>query len=545
MINHCGKVGRLVSMCLIINFLYGQESLIVGGGFQANGNLFLRDSQIGAINIPQYDHELFGAEAWLELNAAYSGFNAGLRFDMFNNSNLLNPQGSYTDQGIGKWYIQKELDRFEVNVGYIYDQIGSGTIYRAWEERAQLIDNALIGFMGKFSISNNWSVRAFTGRQRNLFSQFNSVLKGIAVNGFYQPSDSSKFSMAPGFGFVNRTLGKEIVTELAAILGGYIPEEQFKPSYNANAFSLFNHLTFGSLSWYAEVAYKPDDVFYDPNAILKLGQTQTAVGKLVRRDGSVFYTTLSYLFRHLGLTVDWKRTEGMDFRAEPLLSLNRGLINYIPPTSRLNTYRLTAYYYPATQFLSEQAVQLDVKYNIGDYLNLSANYSDIRDKDFKRQFYRELYIDGTFRKGDKWQLNLGLQTQFFDEEIYFGKGGKPDIKTITPFGEFLYKFSNTKSIRVEAQYMYSEQNIGSWINGVVEIGFAPYWLFEIADMYNIKPLAGKKALNYPSAGMVFTYGAHRFGLRYVKQIEGIVCSGGICRLEPAFSGWRANVTTNF
>jgi hypothetical protein len=69
-------------------------------------------------------------------------------------------------------------------------------------------------------------------------------------------------------------------------------------------------------------------------------------------------------------------------------------------------------------------------------------------------------------------------------------------------------------------------------------------------MYNFDP---KKANSrgeiektlYPTFGAVFNQGSNRFSLRYVKQVEGVVCSGGICRLEPAFSGVRFSMNTIF
>lgn len=168
MINHFLKILLIVGCFYSSQLLLAQDNLVLGGGFQLNGNVFLRDSAIGAANIPQYDHQIYGGESWFELNASYLGFNGGLRYDAFNNSNLLNPQGSYTAHGIGKWYLNKSIDKLDLSVGYIYDQIGSGIIYRAYEERAQLIDNALIGAAAKWNFNPNWSVRGFVGKQRNL-----------------------------------------------------------------------------------------------------------------------------------------------------------------------------------------------------------------------------------------------------------------------------------------------------------------------------------------------------------------------------------------
>ncbi|MBK6701360.1 MAG: hypothetical protein IPG55_16040 [Saprospiraceae bacterium] len=545
MINHIHKILLFLSIWSVNLAISAQESLILGGGFQTNANLFIRDSSIGAANIPQYDHQLFGAESWLDINASYQGFNAGIRFDLFNNSNLLDPKQSYTDQGIGRWFINKQVDRFDITAGYIYDQIGSGIIYRAYEERAQLIDNALVGISCKFNFNNNWSLKGFTGKQKNLFEQYNSIIKGVSLNGFYKPTDTSSWSIAPGFGFVNRTIGDQVVQDLVTILSGYLPVDQVTPNYNTNAISVFNTLTYRDFSWYVEAAYKPDDLYYDPTAVRSLGKGNTDLGKYVKQDGSVFYTSIGYAAHNLGITIEGKRTEAFDFRAEPTLTLNKGLITFIPPSSKINTYRLNSYYYPATQYLSEMAYQIDLKYGFGDHWNFSVNFSDIRDKDFTKEFYKEIYAEVLYKKPGSWQLSGGLQHQRFNQEVYYGKGGQPTIKTITPFAEFLYKFSRKNSIRVEAQYMDNKEDIGSWVNGLVELGFSPHWLIEVSDMYNVKPTHDKKAIHYPAFGIVYNYGSNRFGIKYVKQLEGIVCSGGICRLEPAFSGIRASITSSF
>ena len=81
----------------------------LSGSLETNANFFIRDSLIGAANTPQYDRQKFGGEGWLNLNYNNWGFDFGLRYDFFNNSNLLNPTGSYTDQGIGMCTCVKEL----------------------------------------------------------------------------------------------------------------------------------------------------------------------------------------------------------------------------------------------------------------------------------------------------------------------------------------------------------------------------------------------------------------------------------------------------
>ncbi|MGB4958932.1 MAG: DUF6029 family protein, partial [Saprospiraceae bacterium] len=157
----------------------GQEKGVFSGAFETNANIFIRDSSINAINIPQYDRQFFGGEAWLNLNYSIQGFTIGTRFDMFNNSNLRNPTGSYTGMGIGRWYVKKKLDKLELNVGYLYDQIGSGLIFRAFETRPLFIDNALYGASAKYNLNDQWHVTGLVGRQKNAFDVYTGNIKGI------------------------------------------------------------------------------------------------------------------------------------------------------------------------------------------------------------------------------------------------------------------------------------------------------------------------------------------------------------------------------
>ena len=148
---------------------------------------------------------MYGAEAWLGLNYNYAGFDIGVRFDLYNNSNLIDPQDTFTGQGFGRWYIKKKVKKFSFAAGYLYDQIGSGIIYRAYEERPLANDNALYGIRGAYDIAPNWEIKGFTGKQKFRFGTFDTILKGLSVEGFVA-SEGSKWSIAPGAGIVNKTI---------------------------------------------------------------------------------------------------------------------------------------------------------------------------------------------------------------------------------------------------------------------------------------------------------------------------------------------------
>lgn len=301
-----------------------------------------------------------------------------------------------------------------------------------------------------------------------------------------------------------------------------------------------------------EAAYKSPDAFFDSQAKRQEADGSTSFGKYRRAAGSVLYSSVSLALGKLGITVEGKRTQNFNFRSDPNLRLNRGLVNFIPPMNRINTYRLTARYAPATQDLSELAFQADVQYRFNRKLSSLVNFSNITDLD-GNQLYQELYTEIMYKKSRSLSLKGGVQLQKYNQSIYETKPNAPFINTVTPYIDILYKLSRKQSIRFESQYMATEQDYGSWMYGLVEYGSAPHWLFEASIMYNVNPgdksptdASGNKVkLAYPVLGVTYIHGSNRFNLRYVKQVEGVVCSGGVCRLEPAFSGVKFSVSSTF
>lgn len=539
---------------------YAQNSSHITGSFQANGNFFFAaDSVLGTAGIPQYDYQKFGAETWLALNYSHNGFDAGMRFDMFNNSNLLNPNDSYSDVGIGRWYVHKQINKFDLAGGYLYDQIGSGIIYRAYEERTLMIDNALFGAQVGYQINDNWKVRAFTGRQKQQFDRYGTILRGGVIEGFVKPDSTKNFSFAPGAGIVGRTYTDETIEDSKFEVAGYFPQEQIDLQFNSYAATLFNTLSAGDFTWYIEAAGKTKDVIFDPNAprsVLINNELDTLNGKLVNRRGYTVYSSLAYSRKGFGITLEAKRTKDFSFRQNPNALGIQGAINFLPPMAKQNTYRLTARFAPATQELGEQSVQLDMRYKVNKKLSVGLNISDIQFLD-GTELYREITPEFTFKQKRKWQLIGGLQILKYNIFVYQGKDSYVDA--YTPYAEFLYKFSPRKSIRIEAQYLATEEEFGSWVNGLVEVGLAPHWIFYASDMYKLKHKNPEQNIpaekikdktkydgtHFPSLGIVYSHKSNRVSLAYVKQVEGINCAGGICRLEPAFHGVRLTLNSSF
>jgi hypothetical protein len=540
-----------IVLCLWASVLFGQKGARISGALQSNVNIFLRDTSINAYLQPQYQTQIFGNETWFNLNYSYKTLSAGIRYDVYIHSNLRDPNASYSDNGLGRWFIKNKYKNLTAEVGYLYGQVGSGIIYRAYEQRPLFIDNALVGASLQYKFSDALSIKTFAGRQKNAFDIYTGTIKGAVLDGFFSfGSEENPVNIIPGIGFINKTLSQESMTKVVNSLKTYLPADRFRPIYNTYATTLYNTINYKKINWYAEAAFKTDDIFYNSFAVKQEFGGNTTFGKFVYKPGSVLYSSVSYAGDKLSVTLEGKRTKNFSFRIDPSVRLLRGLISYIPPMNRQNTYRLNARYSPAAQEISEQAIQADIRYNVSKKTSVLFNHARINTIEGDKLF-REYLLEATYKPSSKTQIISGLQYQNYNQSIYEQKPEVPLLQSVTPYVDVLYKITPKKSIRTEIQYMATQQDFGSWFYALAEYGIAPHWIFEASGMYNTDP---KKTLGnntklektlYPSLGVVYSKNANRYQLRYVKQVEGVVCSGGICRLEPAFSGVRFTINSTF
>lgn len=545
--------------------LFGQEKGRFSGDLQLNTKFFEPDSARGAKGNPFYDYLFYGAETWLNLRYSISGFDIGLRFDAFQNSNLFNPNREISEQGIGLWYINKKIDKLNISVGHFYEQFGSGSTYRSYENRGLGIDQAIMGIRLTYEANKNLTLKAFTGRLKNRFELYRPIIKGLTINAL---ANIGKAQLQPGATLIGRTIDTKTMETLAAeISSNPCLKERFEPKYNSYASSLYNTISIGDFSWYVEGAYKTEDVLrrglYRESAATP-GVLITDAPLFKAKNGYLFYSSLTYSTPGFGMLAQAKYTKNFDFRVSPNELLNNGVINFLPSLTRTNTYRLLSKYSAPTQPLGEWGYQVDAIWSPTSNVTINVNYADIEkvkntllgcevlDESENKQLFREIYLDANIHpEGKKWKSTVGVQALDYNQKVYQQKGNM--INTLTPFMELSYKFTPRKSLRIESQFLMVNRNSrlfgssdntpqdkGDWIWGLAEYSIAPKWSFAVGNMYNFK-----QKLHFPTFLAAHNQKTTRFVLSYVKQPDGIVCTGGVCRYEPAFSGVKFDVTTNF
>lgn len=553
----------IVLLLIILSCVFGtavQAQGFFSGSFQSNTNFFIRDSAIGAANLPHYDNFKVGTDAWLNLsyNNEKYGLEVGARLDFLYNTILWVPTNPQTNGGLGIVYIKKKVKDVTITGGYFYDQIASGIIYRSWEERPLGIDNALLGARVQYDFKDYLKVKAFTGVQKNRFTIYKQLLTGFNAEGNVSIKD--KVRLQPGVGFLNRSMDRESMDLLVSRIETLDSAQRFIPKFNVYALTFYNTLTAGNFSWYIEGAFKTREAVRGYNDIL------------YNKPGNIIYTTLNYSQKGLGITFAFKRTEYFSMRISPndynAQGIFQGLMNFLPPVSKQHSMRLPARYFAPSQDQQELAFGADVTYSPNKKMSFNFNGSYIRDfikgtpvveaklKDTDtmltpvRNYFAEGFVSGIFKPMRTLEVEVGFQYVRYNRLLYLNEGNVT-VDAYSPFAEVSYRFNKKMSVRMEVQYQHVAKDFGQWIYGLLEFNVAPRWSVAVSDMWNFKPNpenpvpSARKGNHYYSAFLAFTHHAHRFSINYVKQVEGIVCTGGVCRFEPAFSGVKVAITSTF
>lgn len=544
----------LLFALLIFSSLSGfaQDKGVFSGNFQSNFSIFVLDSSIGAYESPQYTSQISSAESWMFMNYQLKGFNISGRYDLFNNSNLLNPTGTYSGHGLGFWQIKKSIDKLTITAGSFYDQFGSGLVFRAYENRLIGIDYAVEGVHVKYDFSNDFFVKAFSGNQKgsglqgNRFGTSNEIVKGINSERIFRIGEK-KTRLMVGASAFNRTLTQATMNEIVAEIEGYDVGDKFDPKYNAYSYN-----------GYAAVYFKDLTLTYEHNQKAKEA-VRTPEGKLELLPGRIDYGTLSYSKKKLGkkkksgfgFNAQYRRIENYQLRTNPNDILLDGLLTYQPSLTRQASYRLLARYNAPAQDYGEQGFQGSLVWTIQKGKTLYLNYSNVRKLDGE-QLYREYFLNYEHKFNKTFKGKIGIQSIFYNQQVYESKDTSyHDVETITPFFELTYKLNRRNSLRWETQYLITEQDLGSFLNAILELNMSPHYSFSVSDMVNTNPVrhgdakVSDKIVHYWSVFAKYNIHTTSFTAAYVRQVAGVNCTGGICRIEPAFSGVRFTLTTNF
>ncbi|MDR0927715.1 MAG: DUF6029 family protein [Ignavibacteria bacterium] len=521
------------------------------GSFQLEGQTYKSDSLMEAKKVS----EQIQSNGYFNLNYNNGGLTAGIRYEYY-----LNPlQGidtRYKGQGIAYRYANYSNDFIEVTAGNFYEQFGSGMIFRAYEEKALGWDNAMDGARFKVYPTDGIEVVGIWGTQRNYWTQGAGVIRGGDLN------FSLNELLGHGiFGAANLTAG-------ASVVSVYQQDRDLLLKMPENV-----------LAWSGRAALLGDKYSVDAEYSYKYNAPD-ASNKNSFNPGYGFILNGSYFTSGFSANLGLHKIDNMDFRSDRNASKADLMLGYIPPLTKLHSYRLATMYPYATQFNGEAGLQAEVDYKFarntflgGAYgTDVAVNYSLVYNLDSSKTG-DYTYDSPFFGIGDDLyfqDFNINLQHKFSSDFkgafTYFNQkynidvienSGAPGaggyVYTNILVAEGTYRFTNKYSLKVELEHQWASldtltsHNIinGNWFGFLAEFTISPGWYITFYDDWNYGNDESDRQIHYYNGSLAFTTGSTRLSLGYGRQRAGILCVGGVCRQVPASNGFYLSVNTAF
>ena len=533
-----------------------KDKFTVSGSIQSDVIIPQEDEAIGTDKYSEWAL----TNTYADIMGRSNHLDAGLRFEFTKHplpGYATDPEQGFKGYGVPHFYLKTHFDNWDLTLGTLYEQFGSGFILRTYEERSLGIDNSLLGGRLVVRPVKGVQVKALAGKQRNYWKWNDAWVTGgdleLSVDQWFKKMQEHNTYLTLAGSWVNKyqsTKDEEINTP-------YGPYKLNLPS-NVNAFDVRANLQAGDFSVLAEYAWKTDDPSYD------------RLYPYIYRKGTVAMLSTSYSRNGLSLLLQAKRSDNMTFRSDRNVKGLSSNLNNLPAFTQEQTYALAALYPYATQPNGEWAYQAEFGYRFkrntflgGKYgTNLKVNFSHVHSIDRNLHtvdgysegtsgygsafwkwgdatYYQDLnvHIDKKFSRS--FTLNLMYMNQFYNKSVVEGEGGM--VHSDIFVADAKYRFNNKVTLRGEAQYLNTDDDEGDWLFGLLELSVLPHWMITVSDMYN----SGVSKLHYYQGLVTFNAGAHRLQIGYGRTRAGYNCSGGVCRMVPASKGVTLSYNYNF
>ena len=508
------------------------------GSFETNTNYY-NDDKVTSAKVPE-GH--FGSNNYLKLDYYSGKFSAGVQMEAY--APVLVGYPSYlTGAALTNYYVDWSDESFSLTAGTLYEQFGSGLLFRAWEDRALGLNNALTGARISYSYEDILSVKALWGMPRYGMKFSQTQVKGADL--------SFALSNLAGWERVYWALEGSVLDRYEALDN----EAEDNRKANCTGWSARTALDVSGFFLKSEYVDSGDKYFY--NTAYRPGEGDMYH---VKRGNAQLIET-GYNARGLWVNLSLRRLEWMDSRVMNEGNSSINMLNYVPALCTQYTYMLTTLHpYGArtgeisSRFTNsgEMGGQLDVFYNFrrGTFLGgkrgmkVHANFST----------YHAIAEEGTLKAGNMLFRDLSVDVEkqwtrkfksvlLWSMQEYSPTYGANRTTWLSNIfvADLLYKFTDTVSTRLELQYLVTFEDKKDWMAALLEVNFAPHWSVYASDMYN----HGSTGVHYYNGGVSYTKSRTRVALSYGRYRAGYVCSGGVCRQIPAYTGANLAVTMSF
>ncbi len=529
----------LVTLSVCSALAQGDGKGYVVGSFESNTIVYAEDEVTNA----QRPDGNFASNNYLKADYYNGNFSAGVQLEAYQPV-LIGYPSNLEGARLTNYYMQWTDGNFDVTAGTFYDQFGSGLLFRTYEDRTLGVNTAMMGARVAYRYKNIASLKALWGAPRLGMEPFEKTqVRGL--------DGSLSLSSLIGVSGTNLSLEGSLLNRYEPIS---VVAEESGASASSIGWSARMNFESGGFMAKAEWVDGGDKIYQNPNFTIdnKANIVKRANAQLVE---------LSYSGGGLGVNLTGRRMEWMESKVSYGSSETNNALNYLPALCAQYSYAITNLnpYIPQPgttvggHFNSgEIGGQLDIYYNfkrgtaLGGRrgmkvnLNFSTYYNLAEEGSWKPKtlLWRNLNVGVEKQISRKFKMQLLYAMQEYNHSHGVGKGTWLSNMVVA---DLLYKFTPTFSTRAELAYLTTFEDQQDWMSGLLEVNFAPSWSLFVSDLFN----HGSTGIHYYNAGFSYTEGRTRVALSYGRNRAGMVCSGGVCRLMPAYTGGNLTVSTSF
>ena len=534
----------------------------VTGSLESNNNVYVEDAENNFYPSMQpqlKDDNIFASNDYLKVDYYKGRLSAGLQMEGYFPT-LVGFPVSENNLSLSNLYVTWKDRAYSVTAGTFYDQLGSGLLFRSWEDRMLGLNNAMLGARATYNWENKVAVKAFWGIPR----------LGKVGDNRAMTYDGPFFGL--GLTDVN-VAGADVSVSLSQLLGIDAVSLSLEGSVLNKHEAVSEQLAAvgckeNNIGWSGRFNMDYDGFFFKGEYVGAGKQVMDALSAAYGRkpdNANAQLVEFGYNGNGLGLTFTGRRMERMTQKIYAYDSNQPGygsavnMLSYRPAMTTQYTYMLMTLnpYSPEigdkAQAAGEIGGQVDAFYNfrrgtkIGGkrgmkvHANFSTWYSLNADGGTKggEFLFRDFSFDVEKQWTKKFKSVLMYSMQDYNH-ISMTTGNNVGLAHVF-VADLLYKWTSRLSSRMELQYLSSKEDQKDWMAGLIEVNFAPHWSVFASDMWN----HGDTGMHYYNAGVSFSMSNLRVAAGYGRYRAGYICSGGVCRMIPAYTGANLSLTASF
>ena len=524
----------------------------VSASLESTSHFYVDDEANNFVPSSGYDPELqylnggrFATNDYLKVDYYKGRISAGMQLEGYFPTTVGYPY-SQNKLSISNLYCSWTDSNYSVTAGSFYEQLGSGLLFRSWEDRALGLNNAIVGAKATYNYKGLVAAKVFAGVPRlgKLASYEDVKFFGLGLTDVCVAAADASFSFSEAFGWDALSMALE-----ASVL--YKHENLLEvPAYMG--------CKDNSIGWSGRLNLESDGFYFKGEYVDAGMQYVNPFTSAERGDAQLI--EMGYNRKGLGLSVTGRRVHRMNqqiFTGDLAYSAAANVLSYCPAMCTQYTYMLTTLnpYNPTTGtnaiMSGEYGGQIDAFYNFrrGTKLGgkrgmkIHANFSNyyalnptggMKDGEF-------LFLDFSADVEKQWTKKFKSVLLYSLQDYNKEDNGVHIGMSHTVVADLLYKWTPKFSTRLELQYLASKEYQKDWMAALLKVSFAPSWSVFASDMYN----HGDTKMHYYNAGVSYAYQWFRVAAGYGRYRAGYICSGGVCRQIPAYTGANLTLTASF